>query len=426
VGSGIVISFSEMNAITGQEAGMVRVQPGAIYEQVNKKLRENGLRLTYDPSSRRFCTVGGNVGTKASGLRSIKYGSVDSALRSLRFLDTKHGLVDTSQQLPEDFELEITRLKNKLRSDMETKRFLDGRANLKSSSGYNLKSLYEHEEPAEIVTHLLAGSVGTLGIFGEIELETAPAPTESVMFLLFFPSVVAAAKYAAPLKSLEPSTIELVDRYGLSIVEDKNIAEVPAGSEAVLIVEIDSEIDKARTQMQQLLKERSVPFTEVQDKKRQAAVWEIRETMLLRIINTLETSDEKFPSFADDIAVPPEHLPDFITAIQSTLRKFGTHAVFFGHAGEGNIHVRPLIRRENWKNSIRDLSEQFFRTTLSFGGTITSEHGNGRNRSSYLRLEWGDKIYSYFEEIKQLFDPMGLLNPGVVFTSDEVTKNLNL
>jgi glycolate oxidase len=164
----------------------------------------------------------------------------------------------------------------------------------------------------------------------------------------------------------------------------------------------------------------------VQDTKTQAAIWEVRETMLLRILNTLETSDEKFPSFADDVAVPPERLPDFVAAVQSLLNRFGTSAVFFGHAGEGNLHIRPKVKKENWAENLRELVDQIFRTTLQFGGTITSEHGNGRNRSLYLRNEWGEKIYSYFEEVKRIFDPSNILNPGVVFTTDDVTKNLQL
>ena len=348
VGSGILVLFSEMNKVTQRRNSRVTVQPGIIYDHVNQELLKDGLRLPYDPSSRSFCTIGGNVATKASGLRSLKYGSVDAALRSLRFFDMKHGLVDTSQRLPEDLEKEIFGLKSKFLSDRETKHILDNRAKLKSSSGYNLKSFYEYEDPQEIVTHLLAGSVGTLGVFTQIELEAVPAPKSTSMYLLFFTSVVAAAKDAAEVKRFGASAIEMIDRYGLKVFSDKGIVEVPIGSQAVLIVEFDSDLDKAGTLMANHLREKSISFMNVQEAKTQAAIWEIRETMLLRIMNTFETSDEKFPSFADDVAVPPESLPDFVMAIQSLLKTIGTRAVFFGHAGEGNLHIRPKVRKENW------------------------------------------------------------------------------
>ena len=160
--------------------------------------------------------------------------------------------------------------------------------------------------------------------------------------------------------------------------------------------------------------------------KTQAAIWEVRETMLLRIMNTFETSNEKFPSFADDVAVPPKSLPDFVMAIQSILENYGTRAVLFGHAGEGNLHSRPMMRKENWAETIRKLADQVFMTTLRFGGTITSEHGDGRNRSLYLRNEWEEKIYGYFKGLKRIFDPTDNHKRDVFFTTDDITKNLHL
>jgi FAD/FMN-containing dehydrogenase len=338
----------------------------------------------------------------------------------------KHGLVDTSQQLPESLKKEIVKLKNQLLNDQETKNTLENRAKLKSSSGYNLKSFYNYENPEEIVTHLLAGSVGTLGVFTEIELESIPAPKKTSMFLLFFPSVVASAEDAVEVKRFGASAVEMIDKYGLNVLSDKGIVKVPISSQAVLIVEFDSNLDEAQKLMTEHLKEKSIAFQSVEDAKTQASVWAVRETMLLQIMSTLETSDEKFPAFADDVAVPPERLADYVVAIQGVLEKFGTCAVFFGHAGEGNLHIRPMVRRENWEETIRELADQVFMTTLRFGGTITSEHGNGRNRSLYLRNEWGEKIYGYFKEIKQIFDPANNLNPDVFFTTDDITKNLQL
>lgn len=211
VGSGIIVLFSEMTATNKREGRSVTVQPGKIYQQLDQQLNIDGLRIPYDPTSRSFCTIGGNVATKASGLRSLKYGTVDSALRSLRFFDVAHGLIDTSQGLPENLEEAILNLKNRLRSDKETMQILNARKNLKSSSGYNLKSFYEYEEPKEIVTHLLAGSVGTLGIFTEIELEAIPSPPSTSLYLLFFRSLPDACSEVMKLNTFEPSTIEILD-----------------------------------------------------------------------------------------------------------------------------------------------------------------------------------------------------------------------
>jgi FAD/FMN-containing dehydrogenase len=197
VGPGIIVLFSKMNVTTSRDGRRVKVQPGIIHQQLDRQLNIDGLRIPYDPTSSPFCTIGGNVATKASGLRSLKYGTVDWALRSLCFFDVAHGLIDTSQGLPENLKEAIVDLKNRLRSDKETMNMLNARRNLKSSSGYNLQSFLEHEEPEEIVTHLLVGSVGTLGVFSEIELEAVPSPKSTSLYLMFFHSLVDAVEDVA-------------------------------------------------------------------------------------------------------------------------------------------------------------------------------------------------------------------------------------
>ncbi len=424
VGPGIIVLFSKMNATTKREGRRVKVQPGIIHQQLDQQLNIDGLRIPYDPTSRSFCTIGGNVATKASGLRSLKYGTVDSALRSLRFFDTAHGLIDTSQSLPENLKKAIVDLKNRLRSDKETMHILKARRNLKSSSGYNLVSFFEHEEPGEIVTHLLTGSVGTLGVFSEIELEAVPSPQSTSLYLMFFRSLLGAVKDVAKLKIFEPSAIEVMDSYGVDLL--RNEISVPSDCRAVLFVEFDSNLDRAGDLMFNHLKEKSIKFLVETDPKKQAALWKIRESMLLWIMNTLETSTKRFPPFADDLAIPINQMPNFLVAIQDILDRFGTIAVIYGHAGEGNLHIRPMINKENWEENLRSLSNLIFEAALKACGTITGEHGLGRNRSMYLRNEWGDKVYGYFEQIKKIFDSKGLLNPDVVFTSDDLTKNLRL
>ena len=426
VGSGIIVLFSKMNAILKREGRRVRVQSGIIHQSLDQQLNIEGLRIPYDPTSRSFCTIGGNVATKASGLRSLKYGTVDSALRSMRFFDTAHGLIDTSERLPQNVEEAIIDLKNRLMSDQETMNALNARSDLKSSSGYNLKSFYQYEAPNEIVTHLLAGSVGTLAVFSEIELEAVPIPKSTSLFIVFFRSLSDATREAAKLRSFNPSAIELMDSYGVDLLRTEVEVNVPSDCKSVLFVEFDSDLDEASIRMASHLKEKSLKFLVEGDPRRQAELWKVRESMLLWIMDSLQTPQKRFPPFADDIAVPLDQLPDFIATVQRILDSFGTTAVIYGHAGEGNLHIRPLINKENWEGNLKNLSNLIFNAALKGGGTITGEHGLGRNRSKYLLNEWGNKIYRYFTEVKNIFDPVGLLNPGVVFTSDDLTKNLEL
>ena len=424
VGSGIIVLFSKMTTTIMRKGRTVKVQPGIIHQVLDQQLSTDGFRIPYDPTSRSFCTIGGNVATKASGLRSLKYGTVDSALRSLCFCDVAHGLIDTSEGLPEKLEKEIVDLKNRLRNDQETITIMDTRRDLKSSSGYNLKSFFEHEEPEEIVTHLLAGSVGTLGVFSEVELEAVPALKDTNLYLMFFRSIVDATEDVAQLKIFDPSAIEAMDSYGVDLL--RNEVSVPSDCRAVLLVEFDSNLEQANEVMLSHLNEKSIKFLFETEAKKQRAIWRIRESMLPWIMNNVETPTKKFPPFADDLAIPVNQMPSFLASIQDILVRFGTVAVIYGHAGEGNLHIRPMINKKNWEENLRNLSNLIFEAALRTGGTITGEHGLGRNRSMYLRNEWGDKIYGYFEQIKKIFDPEGLLNPDVVFTSNDLTKSLSL
>jgi FAD/FMN-containing dehydrogenase len=426
VGSGMIVLFSKMNAIAKRNGRRVRVQSGIIHRVLDQQLAADGLRIPYDPTSSGFCTIGGNVATKASGVRSLKYGTVDSALRSLRFFDVAHGLIDTQGRLPEAVEEAIADLKKRLINDKEAMSVLNARGSLKSSSGYNLRSLVQYQEPNEIVTHLMAGSVGTLGVFSEVELEAVPVPESHILYIVFFHSLKEAAEDVKKLVAIKPSAIELMDSYGVDLLRKTNEVNVPLDCKAVLFVELDSDLEQTSTAMMSYLKEKPQEFSVETDPKKQAALWLVRESMLLWIMNSLETPQKRFPPFADDIAVPVQQLPNFIAAVQQILDSFGTIAVIYGHAGEGNLHIRPMISIENWEEPLKRLSSLIFDAALKAGGTITAEHGLGRNRALYLRNEWGDKIYRYFSEVKRIFDPTGLLNPDVVFSSDDLTKNLKL
>jgi FAD/FMN-containing dehydrogenase len=427
VGEGIVILFSAMKDVVTMGSRSAKVQPGMIYDTLDRLWRSQGLRLTYDPSSRAFCTIGGNVGTKASGLRSLKYGNVDAALRSLRFFDMTHGLVDTGEQLPAGLEAEIIKMRDRLQNDDGVRQVLMRRGDLKSSSGYNLKAFYTYRDPSEIVAHLLVGSVGTLGIFTRVELEAVPAPPRKTLYIIFYRSLVEAAADVMEIRAIGPSSLELMDANALRMLREEHALAFPEESRALLMVELDSDLERTEELMRRhLFRSSSLGHLIEDDPSRQASLWAVRESMLLRIMHEMQTPTEKFPSFADDIGVPPENLPPFLKELQEVLERSGTIAVIFGHAGEGNLHIRPMVRTENWQDALRGLSDAIFRAALRYGGTISAEHGLGRNRSKYLRDEWGEGIYNYFKEIKKIFDPKDLLNPGVVFTSQDLTKNLRL
>jgi glycolate oxidase len=299
---------------------------------------------------------------------------------------------------------------------------LETRASLKSSSGYNLGAFLEEKTVNRIAAHLMVGSVGTLALFTEIRLRLRPLFKERVLYLVFFDSLPDAVRKMLPARDFGPSAFELLDSFGV-----KNLATViqtPADAKAVIMVEFDEGLNEAGSKMAALVKDTGRKGVVFKDQVLIEKIWAVRESNLLRIKHELERPELKFLSFIDDLAVPPDRLPDLIAELNDIFRDEGVQVIMYGHVGEGNLHVRPYIPKQGWEEVTKRLAEKCFRTVLKFDGTITGEHGMGRNRSKYLCDEWGKKACDYFLEIKRIFDPQDLMNPGVVFTDKDLTDHL--
>lgn len=422
VGEGLVILTRELNRFVGKEGSIYACQPGMIFNDLDRLARADGLFIPYDPSSRAFCTIGGNVGTRASGIRSLKYGSTDDCLDSLRLVSPVFGVVDTAKELPQGLARALEDLSARFREDEEMLMLLENRASLKSSSGYNLGALLDEKSVNRIAAHLMVGSVGTLAVFTEVRLKLRPAPKEKILYLSFFDSLPEAVRSMLPARAFGPSAFELLDSFGVKNMS--TLVSAPPEAKAVIMVEFDESLAEAETKMAALLKGTGSKNFLYRDQALIEKIWGIRESNLLRIKHELERPELKFLSFIDDLAVPPDRLSDLIGKLDSIFREEGVQAIMYGHVGEGNLHVRPYIHKEGWKDITTRLADRCFRTVLEHEGTITGEHGMGRNRSRYLCEEWGKKACAYFREIKQIFDPMGLMNPGVVFTETDLTEHL--
>jgi FAD/FMN-containing dehydrogenase len=424
VGAGMVILFEKMNKLLKIEGNTARVQPGIIYNNLNKEVEEKGLLLPYNPSSRAFCTIGGNVGTKASGLRSIKYGNTNDHIRNIRFVSPEYGIVDTKEGLTPKLKQAVLDLKERILNDSEVVSVLKEKENVKSSSGYNLRAFYQYKSPEDIVTHLMVGSVGTLGIWTEIEMELVPLPKRKIIFLFFFEDITTAGAIVPEVDLLSPSAVEIMDIFGISMYRDKMGIDIPNKYHAVLLVEFDEFLPDLKERVDKLTKKEDIAYNFFEEPDDLKQAWDIRESVLLNIKRKHEGPDRKYISFVDDLGVPVEKLADFISEISDIFESRGIKFVVYGHVGEGNIHVRPLIEKEDWKERMKDLADLLVNAAFKYGGTVTGEHGSGRNRSFYIKEEWGDKIYSYFKEIKNLFDPEDLLNPDVMLSDSDITDNL--
>jgi FAD/FMN-containing dehydrogenase len=416
--------MTSLNEMLWSGDGIARVQPGLVYDRLNDLMFDDGYFLPYHVSSSAFCTIGGNVSTRASGLRSIKYGTVDNSVKNVRMVTPDWGVIDTSGELPHEFESRLLEIRERLLSDGEAVRELDEKKDLKTSTGYNLQALLKYEDPSEMVAHLVVGSVGTLGVITEIELKLQPIPKRRVMVVTFFDSIVSAGRAVPDLRDLDPSLLELMDGFGTSIVRDDTEIEVPENAGATLLIEFDENIDESLERLYPIVSGHALHHHLLEEEKDQKRLYKLRWKMLIDIKRKNDTPDRKYLSFVDDLGVPIEEIPDFIEEIYKIFEEEGIEAVIYGHIGEGNLHIRPLIERENWRDVMKRVGGRCFSCAFDHGGTVAAEHGSGRNRLGLIEKEWGEAVFGYFKEIKDLFDSRDIMNPGILFSRGDITDNL--
>jgi glycolate oxidase len=259
-------------------------------------------------------------------------------------------------------------------------------------------------------------------VFTEVRLRLRPVHRDRILYLAFFDSLPDAVRRMLPARSFGPSGFELLDSFGVKNMS--GLMPAPPEAKAVIMIEFDEALSEAEAKMATLLKGTGSKNLLYRDQAQIGKIWAVREGNLLRIKHELERPEVRFLSFIDDLAVPAERLPDLIERLISIFNEEGVQTIMYGHVGEGNLHVRPYIQREGWQELSKRLADKCFQAVLENNGTITGEHGMGRNRSKYLCDEWGERACSYFQEIKQIFDPEGIMNPGVVFTGSDLTENL--
>jgi FAD/FMN-containing dehydrogenase len=201
--------------------------------------------------------------------------------------------------------------------------------------------------------------------------------------------------------------------------------DLPEETRASLIIEFDEDPVQAGKALMEMLAFRSIRTIEIAQPERQSSLWRMRGEMLLRIRRAYEDDRHRFIPFADDLTVPVGQLGPFVNDIMRLFEREGLMVIIYGHVGEGNVHVRPLVPSEGWQERLRRLASECLRITFSHGGSMTGEHGMGRNRAPFLIEEFGRRTYQAFQELKQLFDPEDLLNRGAMLSSTDLTEGLS-
>ncbi|HTM00130.1 MAG TPA: FAD-binding oxidoreductase, partial [Candidatus Omnitrophota bacterium] len=410
LGPGIILDFSaHMHHVLEVDPGQrrVRVEPGAIHTRVQRAAAPYGLRLGPDPSSGDFCTIGGNIGTNAAGAHTLRHGTTKDHLEALTVVLHDGTVVRLGEGAPEDQPSAWTRTAEHLTEILRAgaPRFLPERPRAnKNSCGYDLWGAWNPGdqvssiEPRFDPIRLLCGSEGTLGVVTEATMRLVPKPSATAVALLYFASWHEATEAVLEARRAGASAIEAMDHTFLEFVKKDrpDLRDlIPDRFEAGLLVEFEGAADEeARTGLAAIEEwvaarpGKVLDFRAARDAAERAALWSVRRAALPLVYRAEPV--ERPMNFIDDTAVPAEALGEYIGGLRSIFARHRTRYVVFGHAGNGNVHVVPLLdpHEATFVPRMAAMAEDAFELTWRLGGTITGEHGDGVLRAPYLRRQY--------------------------------------
>lgn len=377
---GVLISTDRMNSILSIDERNLQVttEPGVITEVLQNAVKEKGLFYPPDPSSRGSCFIGGNIAENSGGPKAVKYGVVKDYVLNLELVLPSGEVIWTGANV------------------------------LKNSTGYNL-------------TQLVVGSEGTLGIVTKIVLKLIPLPKYDLLMLVPFQSLEKAGEAVSAIfrAGFVPSALELIEIDALQIVSrfvDSSAVPVTEGTAAHLIIEVDgNHLDTLMVEMETISSlltnyEAGEPFF-ADDAQQKAELWKLRR-------RAAEAVKVDGYTIEEDTVVPRAELPALIRGVKQLGRQYNFKAVCYGHAGDGNLHIR--IKKEGIANSNDDPEviqgiRALFKLVHELGGTISGEHGIGLLQKNYIDIVFDEIQLQLMRGIKKTFDPNNILNAGKIF-----------
>ena len=430
---------SWQNWSINQDASEITLQPGIIGARANQLLAQSGKKIGPDPASIDTCKIGGIVSNNSSGMCCGTTDNTYKTLVSARFILADGTLLDTGDARSRVAFIKshsrlldgLSALRAKVMQDTTLVERIRRKYKIKNTTGYSLNALVDFEDPIDILQHLIVGSEGTLSFVAEVTYRTVPELPHKASVLLFFPSVHAACEATITLTKYPVAAVEMMDRASLRSVEGQ--PGLPPGLETLgpevcsLLVETrassEEELDRNIASVVKALETHPTvrPSAFTKDAAEAAALWLIRKGIIPSVgaIRPPGTAQ-----LIEDVAFPLEKLADAVLDLQAIFARHGYDGTaIFGHARDGNLHF-TLAQDFSVPSEVArfgafmdDLCRMI---TEKYDGSLKAEHGTGRNISAFVELEWGAQAYAIMKEIKQLFDPEGILNPGVLLNADSM------
>jgi len=428
-------NFKNIEVLDG--GARVRVQPGVTVRQLNTHLAPYGRKFGPDPASESACTIGGVVSNNSSGMAC---GTVDNTYKTLESLtvvlpsgsviDT--GARDADERLralePELFE-GLLGLSKRVRENAASVATIEHQFSMKNTMGYGINSLLDYQTPAEILTHLIVGSEGTLGFVADATFRTIPLLTHITTGLLVFSDLKAANEALPALVETGAATLELMDATSLKVGQKlpgmaQMILDIDVHDHAALLVEYHADSAEKLAGLQQggvdLVKglPLSAPAGFSSDAAGRAKLWHLRKGLYAAVAGA---RTQGTTALLEDVVVPVPVLGRTCIELIKLFDKYSyANSVIFGHAKDGNIHflLSDGFQSKESLDRYSAFTEDMVDIVLGEGGSLKAEHGTGRVMAPFVRRQYGDELYDVMRQVKRLFDPSGMLNPGVIMDDD--------
>ncbi|NQY88613.1 MAG: FAD-binding oxidoreductase [Colwellia sp.] len=415
----------------------IKLGPGVIGADANKYLLPYGRKIGPDPASINTCKIAGIAANNASGMCCGIAQNSYHTLACIRVVLHDGSVLDTSdkgsitqfKEIHSVFLENLKKLALKTKNNKDLSQLISHKYRLKNTTGYAINSLIDFDDPIEILAHLMIGSEGTLGFISSITYNTVIEHKYRASSLVFFPDIETTCHAVSALANANVSAVELMDRRALASVSDMDglpdfIKSLDKNVSALLI---ETRANNAELLGQQVIELESllaefeqtnvIKFTDIASEYSQ--LWAIRKGTFPAVGAVRENGTTVI---IEDVAFPVDRLANAVADLQALFDKYHyDEAIIFGHALDGNLH---FVFTQNFATQVEVDRYQAFMddvcqlVAVDYQGSLKAEHGTGRNMAPFIELEWGKQGLALMQQIKQLFDPDNLLNPGVIINDD--------
>lgn len=432
-GDGVLVDvrryFQQIDVLDGGER--VRVQPGVTVRHLNARLARYGRKLGPDPASEVACTIGGVVANNSSGMAC---GTVENSYRTLESLVAvlpSGTVVDTGapdaderlRTLEPDLYGGLHALRRRVLADPASVATIARQFSMKNTMGYGINALVDFDTVPQMLAHLVVGSEGTLAFVASATFRTVPLRPHAAATLLVFDDLTSANRALPGLVATGAATLELMDATSLRV--GQGLADCPAAvaaltvdRQAALLVEYQATSADELARLVEGARSALGPAQPTTDVVVRRDLWRLRKGLYTSVAGARRSGTT---ALLEDVVVPVERLADTCTSLTGLFDRYAYEdSVIFGHAKDGNIHFMLTDRFETREQLARyaGFTEDLVSLVLDNGGSLKAEHGTGRVMAPFVRRQYGDELYDVMREVKALFDPRGLLNPGVLLSDD--------